>query len=272
MPELPEVETVVRGLRAHVIGRKISRVDVRRAAIRFPIPPELADAVQGQKIIRIDRFSKYMLLVLKDGGRILVHLGMSGRLFYKTEKNYEPMKHDHVIFHLDKGVIVFNDARRFGVIDYLPPEQVTHKLLDVLGIDPFADELTPAFLLEKFARKRVSMKAILMDQKHVAGLGNIYVCEALFHARIWPGREAGTLTKIEARKLVPAIRQVLDASINAGGSSLRDYVQLSGEMGYFQDEHAVYGREGKPCLKCGTEIVRFTQNGRSTFACRKCQK
>jgi len=273
MPELPEVETTARGLRASVLDKRVARIELRRRAIRFPIPDEIVDAAAGQKIIRIDRFSKYLLLVLEDGGRILVHLGMSGRLSYHADKKYVPAKHDHVILHFTRGgVLVFNDARRFGVVDYLPPSATTHKLLDVLGIDPLSEKMTPEFLLQKFKNKKTTMKAMLMDQKHIAGLGNIYVCEALFHAHIWPEREAGTLTKTEAKKLVPAIQSVLEEAITAGGSSLRDYAHVGGELGYFQDSHAVYGREGEPCRNCGKEIVRFTQNGRSTFACPKCQK
>lgn len=274
MPELPEVETVCQGLRLRVLNKKIARVALHRTAIRFPIPPEIERGVAAQKIIRIDRHSKYILLVLQDGGRVLVHLGMTGKLFYVADDTYVPVKHDHVIFHFTAGhgVLVFNDVRRFGVIDYLPPQQTHHRLLDVLGIDPLSDALTPAFLLEKFVRKNVTMKAALMDQRLIAGLGNIYVCEALFRAKIHPRRLASTITKSEAKKLHKAIIDVLHDALQAGGSSLRDYVDVDGDQGLFQHSFQVYGREGNACMLCGTDIERFVQSGRSSFACARCQK
>lgn len=274
MPELPEVETIAQGLRSRVIGKTIAQIDLRRTAIRFPIPPEIEYRAADRTIIRIDRHSKYILLVLDDGGRIMVHLGMSGKLFYVADSDYEPIKHDHVLFHFAKndGVLVFNDARRFGVIDYLGPEQETHKLLDVLGIDPLSDALSDAFLMERFAKKRVTMKAALMDQRLIAGLGNIYVCEALFRSGIHPERIADTLTRSEAKKLRVAIIDVLNDALKAGGSSLRDYVDADGDQGLFQHSFNVYGRENEPCYTCGTEIIRFVQSGRSSFACTKCQK
>lgn len=274
MPELPEVETVCQGLRQRVLGKTIAHVVLHRTAIRFPIPPEIEFGVAQQKIIRIDRHSKYILLVLEDGGRVLVHLGMTGKLFYLADDAYQAVKHDHVIFHFidGQGVLVFNDARRFGVIDYLSPQQKQHKLLDVLGIDPLSDALTPTFLLEKFARKNVSMKNALMDQRLIAGLGNIYVCEALFRARIHPQRIAHTITRNEAKKLRQAIIDVLQDALHAGGSSLRDYVDVDGDQGLFQHQFQVYGREHQACVSCATQIERFVQSGRSSFACPRCQK
>lgn len=272
MPELPEVETTARGLRASVLNKRITRLELRRMAIRFPIPPQLADVAAKQKIIRIDRHSKYLLLVLEHGGRILVHLGMSGRLSFVRGRKYVPEKHDHVILHFADGVLAFNDARRFGVVDYLSPDVASHKLLDVLGIDPLSDDLNADFLMQKMAARKTPMKNFLMDQRIIAGLGNIYVCEALFHARIDPRRAAGTVTKVQAKKLVVAIRKVLEAAITAGGSSLRDYAAVGGELGYFQDSHIVYGREDEKCRKCKTPIMRIVQSGRSTFLCPECQK
>jgi formamidopyrimidine-DNA glycosylase len=272
MPELPEVETVARGLRKHAVGHTIAKVILHRGSLRFPFPIHFTTAVTGQTITKITRASKYILMKLKDGGQILLHLGMSGRLFFH-EDSYTPAKHDHVQFYLDNGsCLIFNDARRFGVMDYLEPGQKTHKLLETLGIDPLSANLTPEFLGDAFQKRKITMKAALMDQRIIAGLGNIYVCEALFRSKIWPERLTNTLTKAEAKKLAPAIVTVLNAAIDAGGSSLRDYVQTDGEMGFFQDKHDVYGREGQPCKKCRTDILRFTQNGRSTFACPHCQK
>lgn len=272
MPELPEVETVARGLRKKAIGHKIDRLVLHRSGLRFPFPIHMAMAVEDQKITRIDRKSKYILMRLKDGGTIIIHLGMSGRLFfYKGE--YTPAKHDHVQFYLDNDTcLIFNDARRFGVLDYLEPKQKQHKLLDNIGVDPFDDILTAQWLLDKFKKRNTPLKNLLMDQKIIAGLGNIYVCEALFESKLWPQRLGSSVTLAETKKLVPAIHKVLNAAIDAGGSSLRDYVQVDGEMGFFQDKFKVYGRTGKPCTRCKTPIERFVQQGRSTFACPDCQK
>jgi formamidopyrimidine-DNA glycosylase len=285
MPELPEVETVARGLRARIDGRVVTAVTTHRKGLRFPFPANMAKNIAGQKITAIERFAKYILIRLKNGGAILLHLGMSGRLFYEPVKNFKPGKHDHVVFHFDKGpLLVFNDARRFGVMDYIPPEKTTlrqqggradhneHKLLKHLGIDPLSDDLTSKFLFDKISKRKTSFKAILMDQKMINGLGNIYVCEALFRAKIHPKRLGISITKAEAGKLAIAIKAVLKEAIEAGGSSLRDYVQPDGELGFFQDRFRVYGREDKPCKNCKTPIERFTQNGRSTFACPQCQK
>jgi formamidopyrimidine-DNA glycosylase len=233
-------------------------------------------------VTSVERLSKYLLIVLDDGGRILLHLGMSGRLFFHEDETYAPEKHDHVVITFagkrgsDHLRLVFNDARRFGVLDYLPPskneKRNAHKLLDALGIDPLSDALTPAWLSQATAGRKTPMKAFLMDQKFIAGLGNIYVCEALFRAKISPKRQAGEVTAAEAKKLVTAIRAVLGEAIAAGGSSLRDYVQTDGELGYFQNKFRVYGREGAPCRACKNPIARITQSGRSTFYCPHCQK
>jgi formamidopyrimidine-DNA glycosylase len=273
MPELPEVETVARGLSKKILGKTIREVTLHRADIRFPIPKILPAKVRGQKIIAIDRLSKYILLRLADGGRVLIHLGMSGRMFFETEKTYARGKHDHVVFSFPKGLLViFNDARRFGVIDYIAAKTKAHKLLDAVGMDPFSKDLTPQVLFDKIRTRKTDMKAILMNQKIIAGLGNIYVSEALFRAKMRPTRSGTKVTLKECKKLLSAIRAVLTEAIKAGGSSLRDYVQTDGELGYFQSKFRVYDREGKPCPACKTKIERITQSGRSTYFCSTCQK
>ncbi|MDB5478021.1 MAG: mutM [Alphaproteobacteria bacterium] len=273
MPELPEVETVCRGLRKSALGRTIEKTVLHRAGLRFPFPANFAKDVTGHKIARIDRRSKYILMGLENDGKILIHLGMSGRLIFTDDNDYVPTKHDHAQFFFDNGTaLLFNDIRRFGVMDYLTPGQTKHKLLDDIGLDPFSDWVTPQWLFEALQKRRVSMKNALMDQNLLAGLGNIYVSESLFTARIWPERLSNTVTLAEAKKLVPAIRKVLTAAIDAGGSSLRDYVQTDGELGFFQDKFQVYGRTGKPCIRCKTPIEKIVQAGRASFACPKCQK
>lgn len=273
MPELPEVETVCRGLREFAVGHVIEHVTLYRRAIRFPISEHFEAAIEQQNITEIRRRSKYILIQLQDGGQILCHLGMSGRLLFIKDKAYQPTKHDHAQFTLDNGAsIIFNDVRRFGVLDYLAPGQTEHVLLDRIGLDPFSGWVTWQWLYEAFHKRRITVKDILMDQRGIAGLGNIYVSEALFRAGIWPERIANTLTKAEAKKLVPAIRAVLNDAIEAGGSSLRDYVQTDGTMGFFQDKFNVYGRHGKACIQCGAPIEKMTQAGRSTYACSTCQK
>jgi formamidopyrimidine-DNA glycosylase len=272
MPELPEVETVCRGLRKQLIGRKIQHVIYRRKNIRFVLPQKMPQFVQGKKIISVSRLSKYALLDLEDGARILIHLGMSGRLSFSTIKKYTEQKHDHVTFHFDKDLcLTYNDARRFGVVDYIPPHK-NHRLLESLGQDPFAESVTKEWFFDTTRTKKVNLKTLLMDQRFIAGLGNIYVSEALFDAKLWPERVANTLSLKECGQAIRSIRKVLLAAIEAGGSSLRDYVQTDGEIGFFQDQFKVYGREDKKCPRCRTEsILRMVHSGRATFACAGCQ-
>ena len=273
MPELPEVETVCRGLRKQIAKRKILTVEYHRPNLRFPMPKDLPKQAAGKTIKDIERLSKYILIVLSDGAKILLHLGMSGRLFFNGEKDFVPAKHDHVVMTFDKGPrLIFNDARRFGVLDYLKPGQDAHKLLGNIGLDPFDEKMDAGWLAGKLTKRKTPMKAFLMDQKIIAGLGNIYVCEALFRAKISPKRSAGKVREKEIPLLVKSIRDVLNEAITAGGSSLRDYVQTDGELGYFQSSFRVYGREDEKCKNCKTPIKRITQSGRSTFYCSNCQK
>jgi len=278
MPELPEVETVVRGLRPKLEGHVLKQVEQRRPDLRFPLPEGFARRLKGRRVERIVRRAKYMLLHLDDGGVLLCHLGMSGRMTI-VERGHDgrrpPLdRHDHVVFTTDAGTeIRFNDARRFGIMDLVPEAALgDHPLLRALGPEPLGNDFNGPALAVALKGKRTPIKAALLDQQVVAGLGNIYVCEALFFAGLSPRRLAYTVQGNRAEKLAAAVRQVLTRAIDAGGSSLRDYVQANGELGYFQHEWAVYGREGEPCRSCGTPIKRLVQSGRSTFYCSACQR
>jgi formamidopyrimidine-DNA glycosylase len=277
MPELPEVETVVRGLATRMTGRRIARLDLHRGDLRWPIPRGLKRKAEGRRIEAVRRRAKYILVDLEDGGVLLMHLGMSGRLTVaNADDRTPPEPHDHVVFTLDDGTrIRFNDQRRFGVLDYVRREALeTHPLLRELGPEPLDPGFTGPVLAASLKGKRTPLKAALLDQQVVAGLGNIYVSEVLYQARLSPRRLARTVTPERAQRLVEAIREVLGRAIAAGGSSLRNYVQASGELGYFQHQWAVYGREGEPCsgCDCGGGIRRIVQSNRSTFYCAKRQR
>ena len=276
MPELPEVETVCRGLAPRLVGRAIVRVDQRCDALRIPLPPRFAERVAGRRVVAIGRRAKYILVHLDDGAVMLVHLGMSGRLVLHNGSPRAAGRHDHVIFHTDDGGrVTFNDTRRFGLITLAAADELErHPLLAGIGPEPLDDGFTGAALAARLAGKRTPIKAALLDQRVVAGLGNIYVCESLFHAGLSPRRMASTVRRRRAGRLVAAVREVLHAAIEAGGSSLRDYVQPSGHLGYFQHRFAVYNRAGEPCpgCDCGGAIRRIAQAGRSTFYCPRRQR
>jgi formamidopyrimidine-DNA glycosylase len=275
MPELPEVETVRRGLALRMTGRQIVRAELRRPDLRRPFPPMLAERLDGARIGVLTRRGKYILMELDDSGTLLLHLGMSGRITMGSgDTPHAP--HDHVILTLDDGTVVrFNDARRFGLIDYIQRgAEAAHPLLAGMGPEPLESGFDARYLRSALAGKMTPIKSALLDQRVVAGLGNIYVCEALYRARLSPRRLAATVGGQRAARLVEAIRSVLDEAIAAGGSSLRDYVQTNGELGYFQHRWAVYGKEGEPCpdCTCALGVQRITQAGRSTFFCSKHQR
>jgi formamidopyrimidine-DNA glycosylase len=275
MPELPEVETVRRGLALKMTGRHIVKAELRRQDLRRPFPPMLARTLTGAKIGKLARRGKYILIELDDNGTLLLHLGMSGRITAgPADLPHAP--HDHVVLTLDDGTVVrFNDARRFGLLDYMRRgEEAAHPLLAGMGPEPLEAGFDGKYLAQKLAGKMTPIKAALLDQKIVAGLGNIYVCEALYRAGLSPQRLAATVTGARADKLAKAIHETLTDAIQAGGSSLRDYVQADGELGYFQHRWAVYGREGEPCPGCTCKegVRRIVQSGRSTFFCAKKQR
>jgi formamidopyrimidine-DNA glycosylase len=275
MPELPEVETVRRGLALKMTGRHIVKAELRRQDLRRPFPPMLARTLTGAKIGKLGRRGKYILIELDDNGTLLLHLGMSGRIT-AGPADAPHAAHDHVVLTLDDGTVVrFNDARRFGLLDYMRRgEEAAHPLLATMGPEPLEPGFDGKYLAQKLARKMAPIKAALLDQKIVAGLGNIYVCEALYRAGISPRRLAATVSGARAEKLAKAIHETLTDAIDAGGSSLRDYVQADGELGYFQHRWAVYGREGEPCPGCTCKegVHRIVQSGRSTFFCAKRQR
>jgi len=275
MPELPEVETVRRGLALKMSGRRILRAELRRSDLRRPFPPALAARLDGALIGTLGRRGKYILIELDSDGLLLLHLGMSGRVTAGSAM-LPAAPHDHVMLTLDDGTVIrFNDPRRFGLIDYVPRgEAAQHPLLSGLGPEPLEPGFDGGYLAAALAGKLTPIKSALLDQRIVAGLGNIYVCEALFRAGLSPRRLARSIGPTRAHRLVAAIRSVLTEAIAAGGSSLRDYVQADGELGYFQHRWAVYGHEGDPCpgCDCKSGVRRIVQSGRSTFFCAKRQR
>jgi len=283
MPELPEVETVARGLAAAVEGRRIESARARRPDLRFPLPPDLSARLAGRRLTRIGRRAKYMLLDLDDGAVVILHLGMSGRLLILNGAAGErdPLgPHDHVIFAFEGGIEVrFNDVRRFGMLDICAADKLgEHPLLRDLGPEPLGNDFNGPALAAALKGRRTPIKAALLDQRTVAGLGNIYVCEALYRAGISPKRSAATVQGRRAEALATAVKSVLGDAIASGGSSLRDYVQPSGELGYFQHRWAVYARAGERCPGCDCDpartggIGRIVQSGRSTFYCSRRQR
>jgi formamidopyrimidine-DNA glycosylase len=293
MPELPEVETVRRGLQPVMEGFLIAKAEARRKDLRFPFQKDFIARLQGQTVTGLGRRAKYLMADLGSGDVLLMHLGMSGSFRVVADEatqspgqfhhpRSEDRAHDHVVFHMSSGAsIVFNDPRRFGYMKIIARHALEHEpLLKGLGPEPLGNEFDAAMLARACADKKTSLKAALLDQRVVAGLGNIYVCEALFRSQLSPRRSAATLATRKneptdhAKRLVTAIHAVLNQAIKAGGSSLRDHRQTSGELGYFQHSFQVYDREGEPCqtATCSGIVKRFTQNGRSTFWCPKCQK
>lgn len=279
MPELPEVETVCRGLAPALAGRKIDAIQTNRKALRLPFPPGLK-ALAGVRVKAIRRRAKYVLMRLEGGRVLVVHLGMSGRLLLhpRTDK-YTPGTHDHFMITMENGLrVVLNDPRRFGLVALVDEKTLEqHKLFAHLGPEPLEKDFSPAYLAGKLQGKKVAVKLAIMDQRLVVGVGNIYASEALFMAGIDPRRAAATITPAECKKLVAAIKTVLKKAIRAGGSSLRDYVQTDGELGYFQHHFTVYGRDGQGCKGCTCAVrktggvVKLTQGGRSTFYCPRKQ-
>ncbi len=290
MPELPEVETVRMGLLPALEGHRFTHVETRRGDLRIPFPKDFALRLTGRRVTRLWRRAKYILADLDDGETLVIHLGMSGSMsvyaqgadlklgqFYysRAPDGAGSGKHDHVVMDTDAPArIVFNDHRRFGLMTLVKTAALgEHKLFSDLGVEPLSEAFDVAYLRGALKGKKTPVKSALLDQRVVAGLGNIYVCEALWRALVSPTRQAAEVSAAQAAALLPAIKSVLRDAVKAGGSSLRDHKRVDGELGYFQHHFAVYGRAGKPCRHDdGGTIKRIVQSGRSTFYCAKCQK
>jgi formamidopyrimidine-DNA glycosylase len=293
VPELPEVETVKRGLEPALLGRRFAHVELRRKDLRFPFPEGFADAMAGARVEALERRAKYILVHCSNGKTLIWHLGMTGRFtvvkadgaafepgaFYFEAGVQKDDPHDHAIYHLDDGTrVIYNDARRFGFMDWAETiSRDEHKLLRDIGVEPLGNSFNAEHLVEQLSGKKAPMKAALLDQHVVAGLGNIYVSEALYRARISPRMQAGRLIRkkgVDARlePLVRHIKDILNEAITLGGSTLQDFRGASGEAGAFQQRFLVYDREGEACAHCNTPIKRIVQSGRSTFYCPSCQK
>lgn len=298
MPELPEVETVMRGIAPALEGRRLRRVLARRPDLRWPLPPRFAERLQGRRVERLWRRSKYIVAELDDAAAWILHLGMSGRIsvaartgsgaqqvgVFHHEVGVPPGPgddpdalgpHDHIVVDTDAARLIYTDARRFGAMDLADRDDVlAHKWLAGLGPEPLGAGFDAAYLERRLSGRVAAIKSLLLDQRMVAGLGNIYVCEALWRAMIDPRRAAGDIPRATLAKLVKAVKRVLAEAIEAGGSSLRDHRQVDGELGYFQHAFAVYGRAGEPCARrgCAGRIDRVVQGGRSSFYCPTCQK
>jgi formamidopyrimidine-DNA glycosylase len=293
MPELPEVETVRRGLEPAMLGQRFARVEQRRPDLRFPLPEHFVERLTGRTVEALSRRAKYLIADLDDGQALIMHLGMSGRFVVEAPGTppVEPgayyneigrhLQHDHVVFHLGSGArVTYNDVRRFGFMDLVSRQDLaTSKHFAGMGIEPLGNELSGETLAKLFAGKFAPLKAALLDQRLVAGLGNIYVCEALFRAGLHPEAEAGSIATATGRPrpaahaLSQIIRDVLEEAIASGGSTLRDFAHADGSLGYFQHRFRVYDREGEACMTpgCGSMVKRLVQSGRSTFYCETCQ-
>ena len=271
MPELPEVETTVRGLRPVLEGRRIASIDLRREDLRWPFPPDLRQRVTGAKVIGLGRRAKYGLIETDRDDTLIFHLGMSGH--WRLDPS-EIGKHDHVVIETDEGRrLALNDHRRFGSLDIVRTEALgDYPPFVKMGPEPLGEAFDGAYLAGALDGRTAPVKALLLDQRIVAGLGNIYVCDALNLAGIAPGRAGGHIARARLDRLAEAVKAVLHAAIAAGGSTLRDYQRPDGELGYFSKEWRVYGREGLPCPRCDSPVRRRVDSGRSTFYCPKCQR
>lgn len=272
MPELPEVETIRRGLAPHIVGRRIERVEVRDPRLRWPVAQDLPEKLAGRRIMEADRRGKYLLLRLDNRDRLIVHLGMSGR-FFLLDPGTAPRRHDHLDFVLDgPHLLRFHDPRRFGAVLHWPAAERGHPLFDGMGPEPLSTEFDGDHLFARSRGRSAAVKNFIMDGRIVVGAGNIYAAESLFRAGIRPGRAAGKVTRTQYVLLASMIREVLSEAIVQGGTTLRDFAGAHGEAGFFQQDLYVYGREADPCRRCATPIRRVIIGQRSSFFCPSCQR
>ena len=271
MPELPEVETVCKGLVKKIINHKIAKIDILFPTLRYEIPQQIKSQIVNSTITKITRRARYILIEFANDKILLIHLGMSGSLNFSTKLNLK--KHDHVVFYFDgNDLLTYNDPRRFGVIDLVNKKDLqNHKMIKNLGPEPLSDQFNANYLSKILKNKSLNIKTTMMDNKIVVGVGNIYINEALFLSKISPKLPANKLTKPQIEKLVSAIKQKLTQAIKLGGSTLQDYVDIDGNLGYFQNNFQIYGRFNQPCFVCNGNIEKIKQNGRSSFYCKKCQ-
>lgn len=272
MPELPEVETVRRGIEPHVLGRRIQAVQLRDARLRWPVPADLPARLLGRQIVGTDRRGKYLLLPLDNGDRLIIHLGMSGRL-YVLSQGHPLVKHDHIDFELEGDTLLrFNDPRRFGAVLLWGADEAEHLLLAGMGPEPFSEAFDGDYLYALSRGRSAPVKNFIMDGSVVVGAGNIYAAESLFRAGIRPGKAAGRVTRTQYQLLAAKIREVLGEAVEQGGTTLRDFRGVTGKSGYFQQDLYVYGRESLPCRVCGTTIKRLVIGQRSSCYCPGCQR
>ncbi len=273
MPELPEVETVKRGLETQIVGKAIKEIFTSDKRLRMEYPKNLASSLKNRKILKLDRRSKYILIEIFGGETLVIHLGMSGRILFK-EKAHKKEKHDHFIVKFtDDTQIIFNDPRRFGLVTLIKNEEInSHKLFKDLGIEPLTKGFNGGYLQNVFKNKNLPIKQAIMDSHNLVGVGNIYASEALFRTKIDPKKPASKIARKNLDMLSENIKKVLLEAIKSGGSTLRDYVRSDGDVGYFQHSFKVYGRENQPCFSCQTALKKIVQQGRSTYFCPECQK
>lgn len=274
MPELPEVETVKRGLEQNIIGKKIAKVLISDKNLRLPYPANFIVNLDQSKITKIERRARYLLIYLSNGRILLIHLGMSGKLNYLVKLPEIPKKHDHFLINFsDNSALIYNDPRRFGFVDLVENNQInSHKMIKSLGPEPLSENFNSAYLLSVLKNKSMNIKTTMMDNKIVVGVGNIYINESLFLSRILPSRPANNLSKSEVEILIKNIKKILEKAITKGGSTLRDYVDVKGDVGEFQFDFKVYGRNNEKCFDCSGIIKKIKQNGRSSFYCPQCQR
>ncbi|MFI3242023.1 MAG: bifunctional DNA-formamidopyrimidine glycosylase/DNA-(apurinic or apyrimidinic site) lyase [Alphaproteobacteria bacterium] len=270
MPELPEVQTVLSGIQKTIANANITSIDVFCNALRYKVDKTKVPLIIGAKISQYRRIGKYIVIDLDNSFSIILHLGMSGRV---TINPIESKKHDHIKISTSNGIVVYNDARRFGMFDIVKTNEINNiSFFKKMGLDPFNKSLNESYLLEKFKNKKIDIKSALLDQTIIAGIGNIYASEILFKAKISPLREALSINKNESKKIILYTKEVLSLAIEKGGSTLKDYRQADGNLGYFQNMHCVYGKDGQQCSICHCIIKRIVQKGRVTYYCPKCQK